>query len=109
MLSSLPPFVLFFVGAVAVAFTKGSVRKVLVLAIPVIGGACLLEIVSLLRQATFTTPPSFLALGALISFGVGLASLVWLIRLLERGKLHYFAAWCIPLGIVVIIWQLLWT
>jgi multicomponent Na+:H+ antiporter subunit D len=38
MLSSLPPFVLFFVGAVAVAFTKGRVRKVLVLAVPVIGG-----------------------------------------------------------------------
>jgi multicomponent Na+:H+ antiporter subunit D len=38
MLSSLPPFVLFFVGAIAVAFTKGSVRKALILAIPVIGG-----------------------------------------------------------------------
>jgi multicomponent Na+:H+ antiporter subunit D len=38
MLSSLPPFVLFFVGAIAVAFTKGRVRKALVLAIPLIGG-----------------------------------------------------------------------
>lgn len=38
MLSSLPPFVLFFVGAIAVAFTKGALRKAIVLAIPVIGG-----------------------------------------------------------------------
>jgi len=38
MLSSMPPFVLFFVGAVAVAFTRGSLRKAIVLAVPLIGG-----------------------------------------------------------------------
>ena len=38
MLSSLPPFVLFFVGAVVIAFTRGTVRKVLILAIPLVGG-----------------------------------------------------------------------
>ena len=35
---SLPPFVLFFIGAIAVGFTKGLPRKVLVLAIPLLGG-----------------------------------------------------------------------
>ena len=38
MLSSLPPFVLFFVGAIVIAFTRGTVRKVLILAIPLVGG-----------------------------------------------------------------------
>ena len=38
MLSSLPPFVLFFVGAVVIAFTRGTARKVLILAIPLVGG-----------------------------------------------------------------------
>jgi multicomponent Na+:H+ antiporter subunit D len=38
MLSSLPPFVLFFVGAIVIAFTRGTVRKLLILAIPLIGG-----------------------------------------------------------------------
>ena len=38
MLSSLPPFALFFVGAVVIAFTRGTVRKVLILAIPLVGG-----------------------------------------------------------------------
>ena len=38
MLSNLPPFVLFFVGAVVIAFTRGTVRKVLILAIPLVGG-----------------------------------------------------------------------
>ena len=42
MLSSLPPFVLFFVGAVVIAFTRGTARKVLILAIPLVGGLNLL-------------------------------------------------------------------
>jgi multicomponent Na+:H+ antiporter subunit D len=41
MLSSVPPFVLFFVGALAVGLTRGAVRKALVLAIPVVGGVLL--------------------------------------------------------------------
>ncbi|MDH3424152.1 MAG: proton-conducting transporter membrane subunit, partial [Gemmatimonadota bacterium] len=40
-MSSLPPFVLFFVGALLVGFTKGPIRKALVLAIPVVGGVLL--------------------------------------------------------------------
>jgi len=34
----MPPFVLFFVGAIAVAFTRGPIRKALLLAVPLIGG-----------------------------------------------------------------------
>ena len=37
MLGSMPPFVLFFVGAIVVAFTKGTVRKGVVLAVPLMG------------------------------------------------------------------------
>jgi undecaprenyl-diphosphatase len=44
--------------------------------------------------------------GAFVAFVVGLASLTWLIRCIELGKLHYFAYWCIPLGIGVIVWQI---
>ena len=36
-MTSLPPFVLFFVGALVVAFTKGAVRKAVVLAVPAAG------------------------------------------------------------------------
>jgi multicomponent Na+:H+ antiporter subunit D len=41
MLSSVPPFVLFFVGALAVGLTKGTLRKAIVLAVPVVGGLAL--------------------------------------------------------------------
>ncbi len=40
-MTALPPFVLFFVGALVVAFTKGTVRKAVVLAIPAVGGVLL--------------------------------------------------------------------
>lgn len=77
------------------------------LAIPAIAGATLLEMIhSIGPQATSTTPPLYLALGASVSFVVGLFALQWLIRLLERGSLRIFAWWCIPVGLGVIVWRL---
>jgi undecaprenyl-diphosphatase len=77
------------------------------LAIPAISGAGLLETVKLLRHPTESTPPAALALGTLLSFAVGLASLWCLVRWLRQGRLHYFAWWVIPLGLAVTAWQLL--
>lgn len=76
------------------------------LAIPAVGGAVTLEILEILGGATIQTPASYLIVGALVSFIVGLAALWVLVRMLERGKLQWFALWCVPLGIAVIIWQL---
>lgn len=36
-MTSLPPFALFFVGALVVAFTRGSVRKAVILGVPLVG------------------------------------------------------------------------
>lgn len=77
------------------------------MAIPVIGGASLLEVVSLAQESQFATPILHLLIGAGVACCVGLAALIWLIRWIERGKLEWFAAWCIPLGIAVVAWQLL--
>ncbi len=78
------------------------------LAIPAIAGAGSWEIVSMVRDhETFSTPVGYLLAGAFVSFIVGLASLWWLVRWLERGRLQWFAAWCIPVGVIVIVWQLL--
>jgi undecaprenyl pyrophosphate phosphatase UppP len=46
-------------------------------------------------------------MGALISFVVGLAAIWSLERLLARGQLQWLAWYCIALGAVVIVWQLL--
>ena len=77
------------------------------LAIPAIAGAGLLETIKLLGESSAATPVGGLALGATVSFVVGLASLWWLIRWLDRGRLHLFAWWVIPLGAVVLAWQIL--
>jgi len=45
-------------------------------------------------------------LGAVIAFVVGLGSLQWLVKWIEAGWLYLFAYWLIPLGIVVVVWQL---
>ena len=76
------------------------------LAIPVIGGAGLLELIDLARQGAEGTALGPLLLGTALSFVVGLASLSWLIQWLKRGRLHWFAWWVLLLGPVVIVWQL---
>ena len=78
------------------------------MALPVIGGACLLEMKDQWEgSATSHASMTSLAIGAAVSFLVGWLTLWCLIRFLERGKLHYFAWWCIPVGLGVIAWQLL--
>jgi len=74
------------------------------LAIPVIAGGGVLKLLRLMTSdAPNTTPPGYLALGAVVAFVVGLVSLWWLVRWLEKGRLQWFAAWCIPLGIFVLV------
>jgi undecaprenyl-diphosphatase len=77
------------------------------LAVPAIVGAGLWELLKLLRQPATSDPLALLALGAVLAFLVGLASLWWLVRWLGQGRLHYFAWWVLILGPVVIAWQLL--
>jgi len=76
------------------------------LAIPAIGGAGLLEVVKLLREPLGTVPLAVLSVGAAVSFVVGLVALGWLIRWIDQGKLYLFAWWVIPVGIIVIMWQI---
>jgi undecaprenyl-diphosphatase len=77
------------------------------LSIPAVGGAVFLELVDLLKDGTtHSFQGSHLAIGAAVSFGVGMLALYWLLRWLRAGRLHLFAWWCIPLGIGVLIWQL---
>ncbi len=68
------------------------------LAIPAIAGASLLEIIDLARGAEASASVGTLAIGAMVSFVVGLVSLTWLIRWLRSGKLHLFAFWCFLIG-----------
>ncbi len=73
------------------------------MAIPVIGGAMLLEVID---SGGFTMPWQLALLGIGLSFVVGYFSLSVLVRLLDSGKLHWFAYWLIPFGLAIVVWQL---
>jgi undecaprenyl-diphosphatase len=77
------------------------------LAIPVIGGAGLIEAACLIGRSSDPVSTGLLGLGVVLSFVVGLASLAWLVRWLKKGHLLHFAWWVFLLGPTVIIWQLL--
>ncbi len=53
-----------------------------------------------------TTGPVYLIVGATIAFLVGLVSLRWLVTWIEKGRLYLFAYWVIPLGFLIVVWQL---
>jgi len=74
------------------------------LAIPAILGATVLAAKDLLDpEAARSAEPWWLLLaGALISFAVGIGALRWLIHWSRQDRLHWFAWWCIPAGLLVV-------
>jgi len=78
------------------------------LAIPAILGASVLELKDIYDAGGETdTEAWILIMGAIIAFVVGLVALRWLDGLLKKGKLHWFAWYLIPLGVLVVIWRLM--
>lgn len=77
------------------------------LAIPAIGGATLLELLKILRETESSVPNwSPVLAGAVVSFVVGVLCLRWLIRLLSEDRLHWFAVYCLSVGLATVLWQL---
>ena len=75
------------------------------IAIPAILGAVFLTIIEILAGNGGVHSPSALLLGAAVSFVVGLFALRWLIRLISRQKLNWFAWYCAIVGLITILWQ----
>lgn len=80
------------------------------LAIPVIAGAVVLELKDMLGAEEIKSTSGsgdasigLLFLGAFVSFVVGYFSLIWLVAFIQKGKFHWFAAWCIPFGIFALV------
>lgn len=77
------------------------------LAIPAILGATVLTLRDILQEraegVATTLEVSELAVGAVISFLVGIVALRWLIVWSRQDRLHWFAWWCYPAGAAVII------
>ena len=77
------------------------------LAIPVIGGATLLELKKLCSQRTGDGIPALVlvcgfAVATLVSFG----ALTLLLKLIRKDKFSYFSWYMLALGAAVVLWQL---
>jgi len=79
------------------------------LAIPVIAGAGLLKTLKLAEHGSGSTPIGGLVMGAAIACTVGWISLWWLVRWLQQGRLHRLAWYLFPLGVAVVVWQLVYS
>jgi undecaprenyl-diphosphatase len=77
------------------------------LAIPAILGATVLELKDIVDAGSTETPLVPLVIGLVIAFAVGWVSLSFLVKWLEAGKLHWFAYYLIPFGVIVAAWQLM--
>ena len=82
---------------------EDSVTFSFLLAIPAILGASLLAVKDIWQQLRAGDTLEFsiaeLAIGALVSFLVGLVALTWLIGWSRKDRLHWFAWWCFPAGV----------
>ena len=82
---------------------QDSVTFSFLLAIPAIGGATVLTAKDLLEPgAASTTPMATLLLGAAVALAVGVVALRWLIRWTDQDRLHWFAYWCLPVGVLIV-------
>lgn len=76
------------------------------IAIPAIGGAAALTFRDAIVSGVAPANAGALVLGAAVSFVVGVLALRGLLRVIARGKLHWFAAYCVLAGAGTIAWQL---
>ncbi len=74
------------------------------LAIPAIGGAFVLDLVSNYNGIFDTTMIGRYLVGAIIAFIFGLASIHFLLRIISKGKFYYFGVYCLVVGIAAIIY-----
>ncbi|MCL4108570.1 UNVERIFIED_CONTAM: hypothetical protein GTU68_022872 [Idotea baltica] len=87
---------------------EAAARFSFLIAIPAIGGAAVLELKDLVSgEKTFSGEPGALFLGMIVSCVVGLLALNWLIRMVAKDKLHWFAIYCVVVGCATIAWQVL--
>lgn len=82
---------------------SASARFSFLMAVPVIGGATLLMVKDVIEQGHTSHSLSALVAGAITAGVVGYFALTWLLRMVTQRRLHWFAYYCLTLGIATII------
>lgn len=94
-------------STVALALFRGldrdtAVRFSFLLSLPAILGAAVLKIPAL-AASPVDYPSWWLWIGGLVSAGFGILAILWLVKLLQKGKLQYFSYYVWALGIFTLI------
>ncbi len=76
------------------------------IAVPAVFGAIVLTAKDAIVRKESISSYGALAVGIVVSFLVGWVALRWLISIVKKNKLHWFAWYCAIVGVVTIVWQL---
>jgi len=87
---------------------RSAARFSFLIAVPAISGATLLQAKDVWEQGRSTHPLGILLVGAVTSGLVGYLALQGLIRLISQRRLHWFAYYCLVLGLITVCWQTSW-
>lgn len=87
--------------------SKAARFSFLMVIIPILGAA-FLKVISFLKEPATAGSISGFALtaGFLSAFFAGLLACTWMINIVKRGKLYYFAIYCFMVGMIAILSQL---
>lgn len=83
---------------------ENAARFSFLLAIPAILGASVIKLKDLLSMESYTFPVSYLVIGAIVSFIAGYFAIIWLLDIVKKGKLEWFAIYCYLLVIASSLW-----
>lgn len=79
----------------------------LMVIIPILGEA-LLDIKDIIEEGASTSAevsPICLIIGFVTAFVVGCAACKWMLSIVKKGKLVWFAIYCVIMGIICLLWQ----
>jgi undecaprenyl-diphosphatase len=74
------------------------------LSIPAILGAGVIKSIEAANEGLGGIPATAYLAGAAVAFAVGYASLVWLMRVVRRGRFAYFGMYCVVVGVSAVIY-----
>lgn len=94
-------------GALLAGFRREfAVKFSFLMSIPIILGSALVDVLHLLHGDSAALPLLPALLGVLIAALVGYLSIKFMLKLISHKRFHYFAYYCLVLGVALIIWQL---
>jgi len=85
---------------------ENAARFSFLLAIPAILGASVIKLKDLLAMETYSIPIIYLLIGAIVSFISGYFAILWLLDIVKKGKLEWFALYCYLIVVISTVWYM---